>query len=300
MLRDRGETPTVGKALLFGVLILVVRFFANFLAPAQNSIATFAGTTLAMQIGLIAAPAILLSLALTRNPRKTLSLYLPRWQMVGVAVLLALLLHPVAIWLSQGIKQLYPVSSKIAEQMAEVSRVLQTQPLIIVVLLMAVTPAICEELAFRGFMLSGMRHSGHRWAAIAITSVFFGVTHGMLQQSLSAIVLGMVIGYIAVRSGSIFPGMAFHVTYNSLLLVGPLAWAVWLERAPRLAPLVHLSDTEYSYHPAIVTLCGLLAAALLYWFSRQPYQSFAEERLQHALDHQSPLTSPSKPQWRLW
>jgi sodium transport system permease protein len=83
MLRDRGETPTVGKALLFGVLILVVRFFANFLAPAQNSIATFAGTTLAMQIGLIAAPAILLSLALTRNPRKTLSLYLPRWQMVG-------------------------------------------------------------------------------------------------------------------------------------------------------------------------------------------------------------------------
>ena len=44
----------------------------------------------------------------------------------------------------------------------------------------AVTPAICEELAFRGFILSGLRRMGHKWGAIVLTSVFFGLAHGIL------------------------------------------------------------------------------------------------------------------------
>ena len=50
------------------------------------------------------------------------------------------------------------------------------------VLLFALLPAVCEEVAFRGFILSGLRHMGHKWRAILISSIFFGVAHGMLQQ----------------------------------------------------------------------------------------------------------------------
>ncbi len=82
--------------------------------------------------------------------------------------------------------------------------------------LLALTPAICEELAFRGFILSGLRHMGSKWGAIVISSLLFGVTHGILQQSISATLVGMVIGYIVVQTGSLLPGIAFHLVYNSL------------------------------------------------------------------------------------
>jgi hypothetical protein len=36
-----------------------------------------------------------------------------------------------------------------------------------------------------------------------------------MQQAISAGVLGLVIGYVAVQTGSIFPGMAFHATHNA-------------------------------------------------------------------------------------
>ena len=78
------------------------------------------------------------------------------------------------------------------------------------VLLIAVVPAVCEELAFRGFILSGFRHLGHKWRAIVFSAMLFGVTHGILQQSLIACLLGVVLGYLAVQSGSILPGMVFH------------------------------------------------------------------------------------------
>ena len=59
-----------------------------------------------------------------------------------------------------------------------------------VLLLLAVVPAVCEELAFRGFILSGFRHLGHRWRAIVLSAIFFGLTHGILQQSLLACLVG--------------------------------------------------------------------------------------------------------------
>ena len=71
------------------------------------------------------------------------------------------------------------------------------------ILLLAVLPAVCEELAFRGFILSGFRHLGHKWRAIVYSALFFGLTHSVLQQSMVACVLGLVLGYLAVQSGSL-------------------------------------------------------------------------------------------------
>ena len=49
-------------------------------------------------------------------------------------------------------------------------------------------------------------------------ALFFGLAHAILQQSLIAVLVGVVIGYIAVQTGSILPCMVFHVVHNSLML----------------------------------------------------------------------------------
>lgn len=298
LVRDRAETPTVGEALLCGVLILVARFFAGFVAPATTDFRSFAVVTLVLQIALIATPALLMTIMLTSSVRKTLSLYWPRWTMIPYAFGLAILLHPVAMWLTIGIHELYPLSGDARQQIEALTAPLAEKPLWIVLLLMAVTPAICEELAFRGFMLSGLRHTGHRWAAIAISAFFFGITHSLLQQSLSAMVLGLVIGYIVLRSGSLLTGMLFHVTHNGLAISAAMLWPQWSQTHTWTQKIVDVRPEGLYYHPWLALVCGLLAAAMLYWLHRQPYRAFAEERLQQALDHQTPLTA--RPTWRLW
>jgi sodium transport system permease protein len=157
-----------------------------------------------------------------------------------------------------------------------------------VVLVIAVTPAICEELAFRGFILSGLRRLGHKWGAIVLASVFFGVTHGLLQQSLAACVVGIVIGYIAVKTGSLWPGVLYHFVHNGLSIALGRVTPEALDHSPLLR-LVYVQGEsgEHLVYSAPAAVGGaLLAFAVLLWFKRLPYTRSSEETLQEALDSQ--------------
>jgi sodium transport system permease protein len=153
------------------------------------------------------------------------------------------------------------------------------------VAVVALAPAICEEIAFRGFILSGLRHVGSKWTAIVVSSVFFGLTHGMLQQSLAAGAVGLVLGYIAVQTGSLLPGVVFHLAHNSLgVMLGRIS-AETIEAIPWLRWLLGPSQSvavPTSYHyPVLIGSC-IFTFALLLWFRRLPHARSAEEILQEA------------------
>ncbi|HQU45427.1 MAG TPA: ABC transporter permease subunit/CPBP intramembrane protease, partial [Pirellulales bacterium] len=198
LMRDRGETPSPGAALLCGLLILLIFFFMGL--AINNKVATPSGDefqrvaqlALVTQLAMIATPALLMTIMLTRSPRQTLLLRLPKLWTLPAAFLLAVVLHPVVLLLHQIIQRLYPVSE--AMQQALQLHFESSTPLWLIVTVFALTPAICEELAFRGFMLSGLRHLGHKWQAIVVSSVFFGVVHPVFQQSIGACVMGLVLG----------------------------------------------------------------------------------------------------------
>ena len=77
--RDRGPTPTVGMAVLCGVLILSVQFFLNFtLATLKMETGEdFARLLIIGEVVAVLAPTLLLSFALTRDPVRTLRLNPP-------------------------------------------------------------------------------------------------------------------------------------------------------------------------------------------------------------------------------
>ena len=288
VVRDRGATPTFGQAVLCGVLLLVIQFFATLNAASPNSWGDIVSSALTIQIGLIAAPVLLMTLMLVRSPRKTLMLSMPRTSALPAAVLLAAFLHPCVTLLGKGIQWLYPMSESIEQQLLPIFAAIREQPLLPVILLIAVTPAICEELAFRGFILSGLRHSGRKWTAIFLSSVFFGMAHGLLQQSLAAAMVGMVIGYIAVQTNSILPGVLFHLTHNSLAVLGQRITPDLVAEYPLLRLLGrHAGESHFDYHIIVVVVAGVLSIAMLQWFRRLPYQPYEEERLQDALSHQT-------------
>ena len=83
----------------------------------------------------------------------------------------------------------------------------------------ALVPAVCEELAFRGFILSGLEHQHRTRSAILLSALMFGFLHVLLslfQQLFNATLLGIVLGLLAVRSRSILPGILFHFLNNAL------------------------------------------------------------------------------------
>ena len=87
-------------------------------------------------------------------------------------------------------------------------------PLLPSLLCVALLPAICEELWFRGFWL---RHCVSRWpglVSVVVVSVGFAAFHVSWAQSVSTLVLGMVLGFVTLQSNSIAPAMWAHLLNN--------------------------------------------------------------------------------------
>ena len=297
LVRDRQDTPTVGEAILCGVLLLVIRFFASLVAKMPSTWPDLVMSTLILQIALIATPACLMAIMLTRRPLRTLQLGAPSFAMtIPAAGLLAVLLHPAMMQLGSVIRVLYPLHPSIESQLGQVEHVLASAPLWQLILLLALTPAICEELAFRGFILSGLRRMGHKWGAIVLCSVFFGLTHGLLQQSLAACIVGILIGYVVVKTGSLWPGVLYHFAHNGLTAVHGRITPDLLSQWPLLR-LIYNARAEGSvgYTIQATIAAAALAVAILWWFKMLPYHRSAEERLQEALDHQTPGLPTSSP-----
>jgi sodium transport system permease protein len=287
LVRDREDTPSLAEAFFCVAVMYVTQFFTQLAISASTPVSPdfrfLALLLFISQVVCIALPALLMALILTGRPLKTLLLdRAPRAAACVLAVLLAALLHPVGVQLVHGIRALYPVQQDALINEA-FERMFQTAPYPwLPYVLLAVLPAFCEELAFRGFILSGLRHLGSKWWAIGLSAVFFGMAHTVLQQSLSAVAVGFVIGYIAVQTGSLVPCILFHLTYNALMLAS-LKLPELVERWPTWAvPIREFAPGEVVYRWPVVALCGAASFALLCWLHRLPYQATKEEQLSDA------------------
>ncbi len=83
----------------------------------------------------------------------------------------------------------------------------------------SVFPAICEELLFRGYILSGFRSRYPEWATVVAVGVCFGVFHTSVMRFPGTCLLGMAFAFIVCRTGSIIPGMILHCLNNSIAII---------------------------------------------------------------------------------
>jgi sodium transport system permease protein len=283
LIRQRKPTPGVVGAILCGVAILSIRFFLGLAASPPADFSGFALLALLTQLAVVAAPALVFAFLFATSPRQTLLLRRPSWKVlvaIPVAGLLAVALHPVATALASGVSILYPNESLLSAA-KNIERVFQAVPFWQVLLVVAVAPAVCEELAFRGVILSGFRRLGHKGHAIIYTALFFGISHAILQQSVVAVFMGIALGYIAVQTGSILPCMTFHLVNNSLLLtISRLPSDIVYNRSFLNTVLARTNDGAYEYHWSLILAGAAVSCLLLTWFAKLPGTTSEEERLQ--------------------
>jgi membrane protease YdiL (CAAX protease family) len=79
-----------------------------------------------------------------------------------------------------------------------------------------------EELMFRGILLKRARRFGDR-TAVVYCAIMFGLMHGNLSQFLYAMVIGLLLGYLAVKSNGLRYNVILHIminSYSTVLVIG--------------------------------------------------------------------------------
>ena len=79
----------------------------------------------------------------------------------------------------------------------------------------AIIPALVEEFAFRGIMFGSLKKFGEGFAVL-ISSVLFGAIHGNFQQIPFAFLVGLILGFVTVKTKSIIPAMIIHCFNNAV------------------------------------------------------------------------------------
>jgi membrane protease YdiL (CAAX protease family) len=129
-----------------------------------------------------------------------------------------------------------------------------------VVFVVAIVPAVSEELLFRGYLQRSLEPHLGRWPAILAVAAAFGLVHGPTRAPTAAS-LGIVLGWMAARTDSVLPGMLAHAAAN--------AGAVILANAEIDVAADAPADVPWS----VAAAGALLAAALLTSFARRTPRS---------------------------
>jgi membrane protease YdiL (CAAX protease family) len=132
-----------------------------------------------------------------------------------------------------------------------------------VILAIAVTPAICEEILFRGYVQRTLERT-IGWKSVVVVGILFGLYHMQPLGLLTLSGLGLVFGYFYYASNSLFPGMAAHFTNNLLVVV----W-LYIVKTDALGSF-HLTTGAFTLLASIALPSAALSLYLFHRVSTKP------------------------------
>ncbi len=136
---------------------------------------------------------------------------------IGIAVGLAaqFLLVPLvsAPWLHLLGKSTEDLN-RVADQL--VSKAHDPLGVVLLVLIVAIGAPVVEELFYRGLLLRGLQRQLPVWAAIVVCGLAFGASHFEFLALPALSLFGMVLAWLAVRTGRLGSSIMSHLVFNSV------------------------------------------------------------------------------------
>lgn len=140
--------------------------------------------------------------------------------------------------------------------------------LALALLSVAAAAAFAEELCLRGVLMPALRGRMGPMAAAVLTAAIFALMHGSFSALPYTFLLGWLMGYLALRSRTVYPAMAFHLTNNALATLISY-WAMGLragQAQAEISPLLRLQSLLLLGNLALVA--AALMAVLIYFYCR--------------------------------
>ena len=198
--------------------------------------------TMTGQILFILLPALIFARAVYTNVSKALRIKLPKLEevllfVIGLLILMALvqvylyLQEYLVTQLAKVIPFFETVKNLLDEFDSSISgfyeKLLNPNSFferILIILVISVTPAICEELFFRGFVQRSFEFKYSLFKSALLTAIFFGIYHFHPYQILPLALLGLFFGYANYKSGSILIPVILHFLNNFAAIVMFFIW----------------------------------------------------------------------------
>ncbi len=211
--KDKKNVFSPQFVMIFFVAILLALYYLGGSWQAKDLMNGLMRT----EILLILLPTILVLKIAKVNKKKVLRLnYTNPLNFVLVAVS-SIPIIIIAVILSQVINMIYPLSESYLEAMNNLISI-KNSSLWQTIFIVALLPAICEEIMFRGYIINAFIKKGF-WKAIIITGILFGIFHMDMFRLLPVTLLGIWMGYLLLKTKSIFVPILAHFLNNSLAIL---------------------------------------------------------------------------------
>lgn len=246
----------------------------SMLDPSRAMEVRIAQTLLALFIFFV--PSWIAVRAVTKSPINYFQLNRPfQWKAYGFSAVVMLLMVLVAGMLAQFTEWI-PLSAQMElyfkdmeasymEQIEVMSQMKNWKDLVVVLITMALVPAIVEEFFFRGTFQNMMyRATGQLWVSIIVTSLLFSAIHFSYYGFFARTALGIVLGWLYGRSGNLWVPIVAHLI-NNAMAVGEV---YYLRSAGR--------PIDDGLMEQIPWWAGIVATALLIGFIRKFHQMLSD------------------------
>ncbi|HEX5724121.1 MAG TPA: ABC transporter permease subunit/CPBP intramembrane protease [Longimicrobiaceae bacterium] len=213
---DRG-VPLPAEALAF--IAVVALLFFHLGGRLQGALGE-RGLLLSEWL-LLGLPAVAFAVAGPYDLRRTLTLRVPRPRALAGALLIALGGMPLgwAIGWLQIRLGLFPVDTELLQALERLVTATDLRRFLWLLFLVALTPAVCEELVFRGVLLQGLSREVRAGRAIVLTALVFGAFHVSFETAIRFIPtawIGLLLGYVAWHTRSVLASMLMHFVNNGV------------------------------------------------------------------------------------
>ncbi|MCF6268487.1 MAG: CPBP family intramembrane metalloprotease [Melioribacteraceae bacterium] len=293
---DFNPTMPPGKAAIYGLLIVfflfqfgggllyLIIFGADLSSANVNALRLF---NVAGQILFILAPAIILAkLVYVENISSILRIKTPNLKEIGIFILGLVILLPllqsfiyVQNYIFQQLAESYSLFESIKNFADDLDKLMESTYVIIlnadsiiemifVVLIVSVTPSICEEVFFRGFTQKSLEYSLKPFWAILITSFAFALYHFNPYGLIALTMLAAYLGFSAYLSNSILIPVILHFLNN---FISVLSYFIW--ESDELMNTSIVKPEEFSTHLFSLVLLSALFFLFLFYIKKN-YNKF--------------------------
>jgi sodium transport system permease protein len=204
------ELPDRAEAFFFVLLSMALLLYVAIPLQTRDVVSGLIITELLIFLGF----PLLFASYLKLDLRKTFRLNAPSANALSSTILMAIGFGLTLSTLVALQNWLFPVPKEVVDYMDKIVKTLYDRGFGEAFLLLAVLPAVCEEVSFRGMVLSGMLHRSTPLRAILITAFFFAVFHLSMHRFPGVFLIGLGATYLVFKFNSIFTGMILHACVN--------------------------------------------------------------------------------------
>ncbi|MBS5886813.1 MAG: type II CAAX endopeptidase family protein [Clostridium sp.] len=263
----------VFKANMYFLIILLIEIFGPLLLRPFYLVLGLSDTRIILFLNhviLFLLPAVIYIIATKSSFKETLKLNKLHWQDTLLIILLAFVVQPIMTFFS--LIATFFFNNEIGSFISEIT----STPYVFLLALVALLPAITEEVTIRGIVLSGYENK-NKYVSAIVTGLFFGILHLDPQQFLYAAVLGFILALVVRVTNSIFSSMIMHFIINGTSvtmakLVDYITKGLPVTNQSAELTLKNISSSEklvlFIMYGAIAVTFSIFVFLIIYWLEK--------------------------------